>query len=532
MVDSAEALPALVSALGGVALSGAGQMSVNGIWTAAVAEHLEVPYTSVSSAFTIGALLGGVVILFIGDPIDRLGPRWSTLLFMPFFCGSVALIGFVEDPWQYGCCAFFFRALAKGIDISAKTALARNFDRYRGRAVGLVNTFGLGGVVLCALPLLVTHLIATQGLRKASTLVAAGTAAGLVLVAVGLRPLRSDSERMWTTTAVVNNIARQTLHRSETRAIKELNNSMESGLATAGKVKPRMRRAVTVESVGQAEYLLALRRVTDPTSLEILQSRNFWFLSAPGALMAVGGTTFFFFLPAIGASLQLENYQILYPAFALGSVLANLVGGFLIDQMSSKKFVIGLLFLQLMNMLMFAFGFGWAIPGFTFGAQDGITQVLGGSLFTTYFGKERAAFAQAANMALLLFASGLCPFFVATLQEQGLLQALWLSLAAIGFTAATLVALRMQAPMTVEISDAERRAVETVRRATKQGKMSSVVPEQEPDSTDASVEPAKTDVSAASPDLTEGVGELSSSSEFSGADPDSGEQLAESTLDP
>ena len=62
--------------------------------------------------------------------------------------------------------------------------------------------------------------------------------------------------------------------------------------------------------------------------------------------------------------------------------------------------------------------------------------------------------------------------------------------------------------------------------------MSSVVPEQEPDSTDASVEPAKTDVSAASPDLTEGVGELSSSSEFSGADPDPGEQLAESTLDP
>ena len=132
-MDSAEAIPVLGAALLGVALSAPGQMSVNGIWTAAVmraraiwpplqeamtscsekfelaedsdlcsplavygafsvgnvfqpslaisgrevAQYLDAQYTSVAFAFTIGALLGGVVIFFIGRPIDKLGPRWS-----------------------------------------------------------------------------------------------------------------------------------------------------------------------------------------------------------------------------------------------------------------------------------------------------------------------------------------------------------------------------------------------------------------------------------------------------------------------
>ena len=42
-----------------------------------VAENLDVQYTLVAFAFTIGALLGSIVIFFIGRPIDRLGPRWS-----------------------------------------------------------------------------------------------------------------------------------------------------------------------------------------------------------------------------------------------------------------------------------------------------------------------------------------------------------------------------------------------------------------------------------------------------------------------
>merc|ERR1719240_3975 len=97
---------------------------------------------------------------------------------------------------------------------------------------------------------------------------------------------------------------------------------------------------------------------------------------------------------------------------------------------------------------MLATRFGGALPGLTLGVQDGITQVLGGSLLPSYFGTGKAGFAQAANMAIQLLLSGLCPFVVGMVHEQGMLRGLWIFLAACDFAAAGL-ALGMRPPMTL-----------------------------------------------------------------------------------
>ena len=168
----------------------------------------------------------------------------------------------------------------------------------------------------------------------------------------------------------------------------------------------------------------------------------------PGAVHATAGTSFFFFLPAIGASLSLENYEVLYPAYAIGSVLSNLIGGFIVDKLPAPTLVRGVLLLVSTNMLMLAFNFGGALPGLTLGMQDGMTQVLSASQLPTYFGTGKAGFAQAANMAIQLLISGLCPFAVGILYERGLLRAMWVTLAVCGIAAAVL-ALRMRPPMTL-----------------------------------------------------------------------------------
>jgi MFS family permease len=441
-MDSAEAIPVLGAALLGVALSAPGQMSVNGIWTAAVAQYLDAQYTSVAFAFTIGALLGGVVIFFIGRPIDKLGPRWSTFLFTPFFCGAVALVGWVEQPWQYGCCAFLFRGLAKGVDIAAKTALAQWFKRYRGRAVGLVNTIGIGGVVMCGAPLFVTHAVATQGLRAATGIVAASTVVGLLIAATGYRPNNLRVQRPWVTTKRVGDVVVQTTHSTLDAALADLRTSTTCGMVEGPGPETE---GLTV---GDEDELLALKRAAAPSERDVLQSQEFWFLMLPGAVHATAGTSFFFFLPAIGASLSLENYEVLYPAYAIGSVLSNLIGGFIVDKLPAPTLVRGVLLLVSTNMLMLAFNFGGALPGLTLGMQDGMTQVLSASQLPTYFGTGKAGFAQAANMAIQLLISGLCPFAVGILYERGLLRAMWVTLAACGIAAAVL-ALRMRPPMTL-----------------------------------------------------------------------------------
>jgi MFS family permease len=202
------------------------------------------------------------------------------------------------------------------------------------------------------------------------------------------------------------------------------------------------------KTVGDDEDLRTLRRVAAPSDRDVLRSREFWLLTLPGALMAVAGTSFFFFLPAIGASLSLAQYEVLYPAFAIGSVSSNLIGGFLVDTVPAPRLVRALLLLCTANMLMLTFAFGQALPGFTLGAQDGMGQVLMSSQLPTYFGKGKAGFAQAANMAVQLLLSGLCPFVVATVHERGHLRAVWTTLAAVGVLAAG-VSLAMRPPMTL-----------------------------------------------------------------------------------
>jgi predicted MFS family arabinose efflux permease len=173
--------------------------------------------------------------------------------------------------------------------------------------------------------------------------------------------------------------------------------------------------------------------------------------------MAIAGTSFFFFLPAIGASLSVKNYEMLYPAFATGSVLSNLIGGVIVDKFPAPRLVRGLLVLSAVNMLMLTFDVGRALPGFTLGMQDGMTQVLSGSLLPSYFGAGKAGFAQSANMAMQLLLSGLCPFVVGVVYEQGLLRGVWISLVAAAVVASGL-AVGMRPPMTLAParSDAKR----------------------------------------------------------------------------
>jgi MFS family permease len=92
----------------------------------------------IASATTVYYLLGGFLVAFVGDAVNRLGPRRVMLLGMLAFGLSATAIPFISAPWQlyaaYGLMAFGWAGTSLAAIV---TILGLWFQSRRGMAISL-----------------------------------------------------------------------------------------------------------------------------------------------------------------------------------------------------------------------------------------------------------------------------------------------------------------------------------------------------------------------------------------------------------
>lgn len=159
----------------------ASAISILTIFVVPMSEEFGWNRTGIAGATTAGALLGAALAPFIGRLVDRFGSRLTLVI-----GGGVIALGCVYLSLMQTLTGFYVAftisriADQGGVKIGTSVAAGKWFERYRGRATGLVFLLETVGVIVLA-PL--TQLVITQwGWRSAWLMLAA------VMLALGVIP--------------------------------------------------------------------------------------------------------------------------------------------------------------------------------------------------------------------------------------------------------------------------------------------------------------------------------------------------------
>ena len=150
----------------------ASAISILTIFVVPMSEEFGWGRTEIAGATTLGAILGAVLAPFIGRLVDRFGSRLTLVI-----GGSIIGLGCVYLSLMQTLLGFYVAFTVSriadqgGVKIGASVAAGKWFQRYRGRATGLVFLVETVGVIALA-PL--TQLVIGQwGWRSAWLMLAA-----------------------------------------------------------------------------------------------------------------------------------------------------------------------------------------------------------------------------------------------------------------------------------------------------------------------------------------------------------------------
>jgi MFS family permease len=158
------------------------------------------PTGLIAGASTACYLMGAVLVAFVGDAMERLGPRRLVLGGIACMALSTALLPMITTPWQlylvYLAMAFGWAALGLG---AITNLVGLWFHARRGLAISLaLNGASCGGIVLAPILVLLTERI---GFAAAMLWVNAAMLAVLLpltLAWVGRPPARSPQQEVRT----------------------------------------------------------------------------------------------------------------------------------------------------------------------------------------------------------------------------------------------------------------------------------------------------------------------------------------------
>jgi MFS family permease len=140
-----------------------------GIYLVALRAQHGWPTSFIASAFTVYYLLSSILIVFIGDALERFGPRRVVLLGSTAMGLGVVGLATITAPWQiYAPLLAMAVGWAAMSSAALTTIIAPWFDRQRGLAVSLaLNGASCGGMVM--VPLLL-FLITQHGFLRGVSL--------------------------------------------------------------------------------------------------------------------------------------------------------------------------------------------------------------------------------------------------------------------------------------------------------------------------------------------------------------------------
>ena len=149
-----------------IALTGPGQTIGVSVFIDWFALDLDLSRATISTAYLIGTLGGGLSMPRVGQAIDKYGVRRAITLIGLLFSGAIAFMAGVTGVVWLTVGFFGIRLLGQGsLSMATTVAVAHWFERRRGLAIGLTMT--VGGALMALVPVGLNAVIEAVGWRSA-----------------------------------------------------------------------------------------------------------------------------------------------------------------------------------------------------------------------------------------------------------------------------------------------------------------------------------------------------------------------------
>ena len=286
------------------------------IYLNALATQSNFDVSTASTAVSIFFLTGGVMGLFVARWVQEYDPRICITAGAIISFMSLSLLAYVSTVWQlFLVYAFFGTGFSASSLIPATTLVTKWFHRRRAMALSVASTgLSLGGVILTPLSAV---MVESLGFKIAAPLIGVIFLVGVVPVA--WMYLRESPESM--------------------------------GLHVDGDLPESINESVTSDPPQVIEGGITFK--------EARRRKFFWGVSlAYIFLMAaqVGGIAHQYGLAReLLTEAETAIAVAILPVF---SIIGRLIGGWIVDRMSIRKFAISMMILQAASLSLLAGGFG------------------------------------------------------------------------------------------------------------------------------------------------------------------------------
>ncbi len=369
--------------------SSVGQTYFIGVFGPAVRLEFGLSHTSWSAIYMAGTLLSAVALGWTGPQIDRLPlKRYASLVCVALVIAAAFMAQVPSAAWLV-LAIFLLRQAGQGLASHvATTSMARYFDADRGKAVALAALGFAAGESL--LPVAAVLGIAVLGWR-------ASYGAAATLLALGLLPA------VWWLLRHHDARHRDHLERLEHLARQAPGADAADETGTGPGRGPPARSWTRAEVLRHRAFYLLLPAVLAPSFI----STALFFHHLE--LAAVKGWS---------AAWITGNYWV----YALGTVLASLAAGPLIDRITAARVLPGFLAPMALGLLIL-WGFEravWALPYlFLLGLTSGIAFTALTALWAEIYGIRHLGAIRSLVASLSVLSSALGPLVMGALIDAG-----------------------------------------------------------------------------------------------------------------
>lgn len=338
----------MVASIIGRIMTGPGQTYTISIFIEHFIKDLGISRSLVSTLYTIGTLVGGLSLPFVGQQLDKRGPRVMAGGLTVLFTLACIYMGFVQGPIMLGLGFILLRTLGQGsLSMISTNVINRWWVQRRGTVVGIAGV--LSSVLGSGLfPSLVYGLIGRFGWRSSYPLL--GVFVAVVMLPVGLIFYRSQPE--------------------------------DYGLRPDGGVKE--------EGGGNRDE----RRVEENwTRAEAVRTAAFWSAGLGLAAISMLGTGLQFHMVSIfrDSGLSEATAAAAFLPIAVTVGIVNLTSGLLVDRIPVRFLLCVALLLQATSLVMAPRLQGRAmalIYGVVIGTTSGLQFTVNTVIWATYYGRR------------------------------------------------------------------------------------------------------------------------------------------------
>jgi MFS family permease len=375
----------LVAAGIGRILTSPGQTYTVSIFIDHFMRDLDLSRSLVSALYLVGTLSGSLALPFVGQQIDRHGPRLMVGVVTALLALACVYMSFVQGAVMLAIGFVLIRMLGQGsLGLVCTNAVNRWWVRRRGTVLGLlgmvVTVLGTG-----TFPSLANALIVRFGWRTSYSLM--GLLVAVVMLPVGLIFFRRQPEDYGLLP----------------------DGQAPDGQVTDGRL-PNRQEAETKVAAGTP----SAEQEVHWTRREAVRTPVFWILAAGGVAMSALGTGLHFHMVSIfdDAGMSAATAAAAFMPLAITGAVVTVVSGVLIDRVPVRYLFSAALLAQTASLIMAPRLQGTTsalLYGIILGATGSLQNTVNGVVWARYYGRRHLGSVSGLAMSIVIAGSALGP---------------------------------------------------------------------------------------------------------------------------